>query len=72
MITGMLWFDNNPKNTLTGKITEAAEYYRKKIRNLPRSVPRQPRHFSGRRIPCRPHPGSSSALGFTRSPVDWR
>jgi len=30
MITGMLWFDNDPKLDLTAKIIKAAEFYQKK------------------------------------------
>lgn len=30
MITGMLWFDNDPKTALAAKIERAAEYYRRK------------------------------------------
>lgn len=30
MITGMLWFDNDPKTTLELKIQRAADYYRQK------------------------------------------
>ena len=32
MITGMMWFDDDPKKTLTVKIIDAADYYRKKYR----------------------------------------
>ncbi len=35
MITGMLWFDNNKQTTLTSKIEEAAQYYRKKYGQSP-------------------------------------
>lgn len=35
MITGMLWFDNDKKTTLTSKIDEAANYYRKKYGQSP-------------------------------------
>lgn len=30
MMTGMLWFDNDPKTTLEDKIKKALEYYQKK------------------------------------------
>ena len=30
METGMLWYDNDPKTTLTDKVARAVEYYRKK------------------------------------------
>jgi hypothetical protein len=30
MLTGMLWFDNDPKADLTSKITRAATFYSKK------------------------------------------
>lgn len=30
MNVGMLWFDNDPKKTLTAKIIDAADYYRQK------------------------------------------
>ena len=30
MNTGMLWFDNDPKTSLTAKIERAADYYQKK------------------------------------------
>ncbi len=30
MVTGMLWFDNDPKVDLTSKIIKAADFYRKK------------------------------------------
>jgi hypothetical protein len=55
MITGMLWFDNNPKNTLTGKITEAAEYYRKKYGISPDL--------------CLVNPGIFPAEGFHAGPI---
>jgi hypothetical protein len=35
MNTGMLWFDNDPKTTLTVKIERAADYYRKKYGRKP-------------------------------------
>ncbi len=30
MNVGMLWFDNDPRTALTAKITQAADYYRRK------------------------------------------
>ncbi|MEJ2757899.1 MAG: hypothetical protein P8046_05385 [Anaerolineales bacterium] len=30
MISGMLWFDNDPKTALTSKIDRAAQYYKTK------------------------------------------
>lgn len=30
MVTGMLWFDNDPKLDLSSKIIKAADFYRKK------------------------------------------
>jgi hypothetical protein len=30
MITGMMWYDNDPKTTLSQKILAAAQYYRLK------------------------------------------
>lgn len=30
MISGMLWFDNDPKTALTSKIDRAAQYYKNK------------------------------------------
>lgn len=30
MVTGMLWFDNDPKLDLSSKIVKAADFYRKK------------------------------------------
>jgi len=35
MYTGMLWFDNDPRTTLTIKIQKAADYYKKKYGRLP-------------------------------------
>ena len=35
MNIGMLWFDNDPKRDLEGKVTDAAEYYRKKYGRKP-------------------------------------
>lgn len=35
MITGMMWFDNDPKTALTEKIKHAAEYYRAKYGQTP-------------------------------------
>lgn len=35
MFTGMMWFDNDPKSPLADKVTQAAEYYRKKYGNAP-------------------------------------
>jgi hypothetical protein len=32
---GMLWFDNDPKLELTHKVQKAADYYRKKYRQIP-------------------------------------
>lgn len=35
MQAGMLWFDNDPKTTLTTKVSKAADYYRKKYGRTP-------------------------------------
>jgi len=35
MITGMLWFDNDPKTTLELKIQRAADYYHHKYGRTP-------------------------------------
>lgn len=35
MNVGMLWFDNDPKTTLTAKIARAADYYRQKYGRQP-------------------------------------
>ena len=35
MHTGMLWFDNDPKTTLSVKIQKAMEYYSKKFGRIP-------------------------------------
>ena len=35
MQTGMMWFDNDPKTTLTVKIVRAADYYRQKYGRVP-------------------------------------
>jgi hypothetical protein len=35
MISGMLWFDNNPKTDLPEKIDRAAQYYLKKYGQTP-------------------------------------
>ena len=35
MQTGMLWFDNDKKTTLTIKVKKAADYYRKKYGRSP-------------------------------------
>ena len=35
MQAGMLWFDNDKKTTLTAKVKEAADYYRKKYGRSP-------------------------------------
>ncbi len=35
MNVGMLWFDNDPKTTLTAKIHQAAEHYRTKYGRMP-------------------------------------
>ena len=35
MHTGMLWFDNDPKTTLSVKIQKAMEYYNKKFGRIP-------------------------------------
>jgi hypothetical protein len=35
MNIGMMWFDNDPKTTLSVKIERAAEYYRKKYGHSP-------------------------------------
>lgn len=38
MEIGMLWFDNDPKKSLTQKIIEAADYYRHKYGRVPNSA----------------------------------
>lgn len=35
MHTGMLWFDNDPKTTLSVKIQKAMDYYSKKFGRIP-------------------------------------
>ena len=35
MISGMLWFDNNPKTNLPEKIDRAAAYYAEKYGKIP-------------------------------------
>lgn len=35
MITGMMWFDDNPKTPLTAKVRQAAEYFRGKYGKSP-------------------------------------
>lgn len=35
MHTGLLWFDNDPRTTLSVKIQKAMEYYRKKFGRIP-------------------------------------
>jgi len=35
MHTGMLWFDNDPKTTLSVKIQKAMDYYNKKFGRIP-------------------------------------
>ncbi len=35
MHAGMLWFDNDPKTTLTAKVSKAADYYRQKYGRTP-------------------------------------
>ena len=35
MHTGMLWFDNDPKTTLSVKIQKAMDYYNKKFGHIP-------------------------------------
>ena len=35
MNIGMLWFDNDPKRTLPEKVSQAADYYRKKYKAVP-------------------------------------
>jgi len=35
MNTGMLWFDNDPKTSLSAKIERAVEYYKKKYGRRP-------------------------------------
>lgn len=35
MHTGMLWFDNDPRTTLSVKIQKAMDYYRKKFGRIP-------------------------------------
>ena len=35
MITGMMWFDNNPKTALPEKIQRAGDYYKDKYGGVP-------------------------------------
>lgn len=35
MKTGMLWFDNDPRSTLSTKIQKAVDYYRQKFGLVP-------------------------------------
>ncbi len=35
MHTGMLWFDNDPRTTLSVKIHKAMDYYKKKFGRIP-------------------------------------
>jgi len=35
MNIGMLWFDNDPKTSLDTKVTQAADYYRRKYGRSP-------------------------------------
>ena len=35
MHTGMLWFDNDPRTTLSVKIQKAMDYYRQKFGRIP-------------------------------------
>lgn len=35
MHTGMLWFDNDPRTTLSVKIQKAMDYYKKKFGRVP-------------------------------------
>lgn len=35
MHTGLLWFDNDPRTTLSVKIQKAMDYYRKKFGRIP-------------------------------------
>jgi hypothetical protein len=35
MHTGMLWFDNDPRSTLSAKIQKAVDYYRQKFGRVP-------------------------------------
>ena len=35
MVSGMMWFDNDPKTSLIDKVTHAAEYYRAKYGRAP-------------------------------------
>jgi hypothetical protein len=35
MNIGMLWFDNDPRTTLTVKVRRAADYYRQKYGQVP-------------------------------------
>jgi hypothetical protein len=38
MTIGMLWFDNDPKTTIQGRIEKALEYYRRKYQKDPNLV----------------------------------
>jgi hypothetical protein len=35
MHTGLMWFDNDPRTTLTVKIQKATDYYKRKFGRLP-------------------------------------
>ncbi|MCF6277661.1 MAG: hypothetical protein L3J16_02800 [Anaerolineales bacterium] len=60
MQAGMLWFDNDPKTTLTTKVSKAADYYRKKYGCTPDLCMVNPKMLEGRkhdggRIAIRPY-----------------
>lgn len=43
MIEGMLWFDNSPKTTLSEKLRQACDYYKRKYRAVPSVVELHPK-----------------------------
>ena len=50
MNVGMLWFDNDPRTTLTVKVTRAADYYRQKYGLVPDLCQVHPSMLSGLRL----------------------
>jgi hypothetical protein len=67
MLTGMLWFDNDPKTTLTAKVVRAAEYYREKYGKVPDTC-----LVNERMLPS-PQPQSAGGMEVGRVTVKgWR
>ena len=46
MVTGMMWFDDNPKKSLPGKITDAAIFYARKYGQRPNKCLVNPKALS--------------------------